>query len=204
VYQNTDYFNVSYYNSQTNASRNTEELNFSRISIAVAINTLKHFTHEIEFFIPELSKSIYKVKLPLDYEFEENDGYVSSISTYSFRYELSKKVFSLSNRFQFIAGLGVNPYLTTTEYEPTMSNQYYSKVERYGVSFNIVPRIDYRVTDRIYIDLNIPLKVYDLQRKDVQNNNPNLPMREQKFNEVTDIFFENVYTIRLGVRYIFK
>ncbi len=205
VYQNTDYFDVSYYNSQTNSSRNSNELNFSRISLAFAINTRKNFVHEIEIIIPELSKSIYNVKLPLDYSFQDDGPRVGTISTYSFRYELSKVLSNPSKKFRFNLGLAINPYFTDTEYEPENSIAYYkSNTKLFGVSFNIVPRINYNITDRILIDLNIPFKLYDLQNKETRINNPALPIRQQTSSEFTNVFFEDVYTIRLGVSYVFK
>ncbi len=204
VYQNTDYFNVSYYNSQTNSTRNSNVLNFTRISLAFVINTSKNLTHEIEFLIPELSKSIYKVKLPLDYSFKEDDRMKSTISTYSFRYELSKALFNRSKKMVFNLGLGVNPYYTKTEYEPTVANVYYSFVQLYGASVNVIPRINFNITDKIVLDLNIPLKLYDLQNKETHVNNPSLPIRQQSSSEVTDVFFEQAYTIRLGMSYAFR
>lgn len=204
VYQNTDYFNVSYYNSQTNSTRNTNELNFSRISLAFAINTNKNFIHEMEIIIPELSKSINKVKLPLDYSFQDDGTRVGTISTFSLRYEISKIVSNPSKKFRFNLGLGINPYFTETEYEPEVSNAYYGNTKLLGASFNIIPRINCNFTDKILIDLNIPFKLYDLQNEETSDNNPSLPIRQQTSNEFTNTFFEDAYTIRLGVSYVFK
>ncbi len=204
VYQNTDYFKVSYYNSQTNSTTNSNNVNFSRISLAFAINTRKNFTHEFEILIPELSKSIYNVKLPLNYSFQDDEAREGTINTYSLRYELSKVLSDPFKKIRFNLGLGMNPYFTETEYEPKASYAYYTNTKLFGVSFNLIPRINYNITDRILIDLNIPFKLYDLQFEDTRVNNPSLPIRQQSSNEFTDVFFENAYTIRLGVSYVFE
>ncbi len=168
------------------------------------MSTRRNFIQEIEVIIPEISKSIYNVKLPLDYSFQDDGARVGTISTFSIRYELSKILFNPSKKFRFNLGLGINPYFTETKYEPEVSNAYYSNAKLFGVSFNIIPRINYNITDRILIDLNIPFKLYDLQNQETHVNNPSLPIRQQTSTEFTDIFFEDAYTIRLGVSYVFK
>jgi hypothetical protein len=73
----------------------------------------------------------------------------------------------------------------------------------YGFAFNFTPRINYKISRRFNIDLNVPLKIYDLRLEKNQVNNPAIPIRQQNTNDVDHIFFESAYTIRLGLAYKF-
>jgi hypothetical protein len=204
LYQNTDFFNVSYQNSDTQETRETDVTNFDRISLAVAFSGNRNLSHEIEFFVPERSRSIYDVKFPMDYEFRESYRFTSEISTYSFRYELDKS-FNPSNRVFFSLGVGINPYYTKSEYEPTMPNTYYRGVKIFGVSLNVVPRINFKITPRFLMEFNIPFKIYDLRDKESEIHNPAIPIRDQVMkDDLKHIFFESTYTLRLGIVYILK
>jgi hypothetical protein len=65
----------------------------------------------------------------------------------------------------------------------------------------MVPRIKYKLSQRVSIDLNIPLKIYDLRGEKNGIRNPNIPKSQQETNAYSSIFFESAYTIRLEVAY---
>ena len=73
IYQNTDLFKIIYNESRNNLLTSSEQINFNRISLAVDIHTKKGFVHEIEFFIPEISKSLDDIQYPMNYEFRKDN-----------------------------------------------------------------------------------------------------------------------------------
>lgn len=202
VYQNTDFFETVYNESRTNLQTSSEQVNFNRFTIALDFHTKNNFLHEVEFFIPEISKSLDDVQYPMNYEFRKDDTFDGEATTYSLRYEFSKKLTNESNRFGFSFGAAINPYYVHLEYIPNVETTYYWSTRLYGFAVNLVPRINYKISNRLNIDLNVPLKVYDLRFEENKVNNPAIPIRQQETNDVDHIFFESAYTIRLGVEFI--
>ncbi|HMG93724.1 MAG TPA: hypothetical protein VK589_26885 [Chryseolinea sp.] len=203
VYQNTDFFKTIYNESSNNLVTSSEQVNFNRISLAVDIHTKNGFLHEVEFFIPEISKSVDNIQYPMNYEFRKDATFDGEATSYSLRYELSKTLTNESNRFAFAIGAGINPYYVHIEYIPNVETTYYWSTKLYGFGLNLIPRINYKISRRFIIDLNVPLKIYDLRAEKNQVNNPAIPIRQQETEDLHHIFFESAYTIRLGLEYKF-
>lgn len=201
VYQNTDIFEVGYFESGVNESEKSNHINFNRLSIGISVTTKNNFTHEIELLIPEISKSINSVQFPMNYEFRKGDTFDGKISTYSIRYEMNKTFSNNLNRLAFNVGVGLNPYYVHIEYTPNTSTAFYFSNIFYGAALNFTPRINYKLSNRLILDLNIPLKIYDLRWEKTNIKNPSIPIRQQTVKDFDSIFFENAYTIRLGLMY---
>lgn len=202
IYQNTDIFEIQYYERITNAVEIFDEVHFTRLSLAVDMETKKGFTHEIEFLIPEVSKSFDNIQYPMNYVFQKKapdfDGQVSS---YSLRYEFSKTLTNKNKRLGFDLGIGINPYYVLVEYIPTIETRYYSSTKLYGFVLNMVPRIKYKLSPRFSIDFNVPLNIYDLRAEKFRVKNPAIPIDQQMNNRYRHIFFESTYTFRVGLMY---
>ena len=201
IYQNTDIFETQYYESGTREMTKVKNVNFNRITFAVNIDTKKGYTHEIEFLIPEISKPLENIQYPLNYEFRKDETFDGEASSYSFRYEVSKALTNKAKRFSFLLGAGINPYYVHIEYEPNVETTYYSSTQLYGFALNIIPRIRYKVSQRFSVDLNVPLKIYDLRGEKNKTKNPAIPIRQQTTNDYSNIFFETAYTLRFGLMY---
>jgi hypothetical protein len=201
IYQNTDIFETQYYESKTSPVSKVGNFNFDRITLAIDIDTKKGYTHEIEFLIPEVSKSLDDVQFPLNYKFRKGETFDGEASTYSLRYEIGKTLINKAKRFSFLLGVGINPYYIRIEYEPNVETSYYWSTKLYGFALNMTPRINYKLSQRFSIDLNVPLKIYDLRGEKNNIKNPLIPIRQQTTNDYSNIFFESAYTIRFGLMY---
>ncbi|AYB30910.1 hypothetical protein [Chryseolinea soli] len=201
IYQNTDFFETQYYNSGLNRRTKVDNVNFSRFSLALDMETKKGYTHEIELMIPELSKSLDNIQFPMNYKFREAEWLDGEATSYSLRYELSKTLTNKVKRFGFNLGLGINPYYVHVEYIPNIENAYHLSNKLYGFAVNAIPRVTYKLSPRFRLDLNVPLKIYDLRGEKTRIKNPNIPLRQQETTEHSNIFFESAYTIRLGIMY---
>jgi hypothetical protein len=204
VYQNTDAFETQFYETGPRTYTKVDNLHFSRISLALDFKTKKGLVHEFEILVPEFSKAPEKVMFPLNYEFRRGLTIEGNVSTLSFRYEINKTLTDKSRPFAFILGGGINPYFIDIRYEPKDAMTYQWLTKLYGFSFNITPRIQYKLNGRFSIDLNVPLKIYDLSKEDNWVKNPSIPISQQKKDETSNTFFENVYTVRLGLMYTLK
>jgi hypothetical protein len=101
----------------------------------------------------------------------------------------------------FSFGVGVNPYYTKAEYFPLTPVTYYRYLKKYGASLNVIPRVSYAISTKVRLDLNIPLKFFDLREEEQKIENPAIPIRYQTNGGLVHPFFENIYTIRFGVAY---
>ena len=205
VYQNTDFFKTRYLLFWgPNVFSEVEHVNFSRISLALGIYSKKDLNHEIEFMIPEVSRSLENLQYPMNYEIRRGTSFDSKGSSFSLRYELSKTLTKNDKRLAFSPGIGLNPYYVEIEYIPKDETTYYVSTTFYGFTVNITPRVTYMISKHFIIDLNVPFKIYDLRVEKYKVENPAIPIRQQENTDVHNIFFETAYTIRLGVMYKFQ
>jgi hypothetical protein len=201
IYQNTDIIHTRYTDSQSGNVTTENNWNFNRISLAVNLLSKKGFSHEVELFIPEFSKPIKKFQFPIKYKFGNIVKFDYETTSYSLRYELHKLLTNKSERIHFLFGIGINPYYVFMEYTPTSSNAYYNSLAFYGFALNVIPALHYKLSSHFSIDLNAPISMYNLQREYYRQDNPILPVRQQRFHHTNHLFFEPIYTIRLGLRY---
>ena len=202
LYQNTDFFETKYHHSW-NTVTTVRNVNFTRFSLALSLHTRKNYVHELEVLVPEISKSLDDIQYPMSYDFRIHPSIQSSGSTYSLRYEINRTLTNQAERFQFNLGAALNPYYVFFEHIPHETNVYYSSTRQYGFAFNIVPRMTYKLGQRFSLDLNVPLKLYDLRVTETEIHNPAIPVRQQNNTEYNNLFFESAYTIRFGVMYAF-
>lgn len=204
LYHNTDIFKSEYYIRGGGRIATDDHVNINRFSLAIDVKTKKGFTHELELMVPDLSKTTGRLQYPMKYKLQRDYGFEDEGSTYSFRYELSKDVFKMSDRFTFNLGLGVNPYYVDIDYESQVDYMYSRSYKFYGGVLNVVPRVNFKLSNRFVVDLNIPLKVYDLRYTEQHIDNPTIPIRQQTTKDNDHIFLEGSYTIRIGLLYNFK
>ncbi len=202
IYQNTDIFEIQFSESLTNEVEKFDKVNFFRLSLALNIQSKKGYIHEIEFSVPDVSKSYDNLRYPMNYEFKkEMPDFEGQASSYSLRYELSRTLTSKTRRIGFNLGIGINPYYVLVEYIPTANTRYYSSTQLYGFALNMVPRINYKISQRFSIDFNVPLKMYDLRVKNYRVKNPSIPIHQQTKIDYSNHFFESAFTLRLGLLY---
>ncbi len=167
LYQNTDFFPVQNPPSQ--------QVKFNRFSLAASLQGKRKLVHELELFIPEISKPIDQASFPMTYEFYgETSNTKNTFTSFSFRYELST-ILHQSKRLAFGLGGGINPYYTKTESVPLVPFVFYRYAKKYGFSLNFIPRVMYTISAKILLDLNIPIKVYDLREEEQKIGEPRHP-----------------------------
>ena len=159
--------------------------------------------HEIELFIPEISKSPDDMQYPMEYSIRKGYRVEGKGTSYSFRYELSKMLTNEDKRLRFSGGVGINPYYAHLEYVPVEPQTFYSDSRLYGAAVNVTPRLTFELAPRFNLDLSVPFKIYDFRVNEYQVHNPAIPIGQQLSTSYKSIFFENAYTIRLGISYSF-
>jgi len=186
------------------SSKSREEIkqlkaNFNRISLAAVLLSSKNVFHEVEFQVPEFSKPIEKLDFPLKYTFWKGDSFDEAGSSFSFRYEFGKLLGDKSEPVNFLLSAGINPYYVQFEYTPTTPNAYYWSRTYYGFALNATPRLYFKLNRHFSIDVNSPIRIYNFQKAKFRQDNPILPVQQQRFTKTNHLFFEPVFTLRVGV-----
>jgi hypothetical protein len=206
VYQNSDFFSKTYSNDVTNKTSKQNEANFNRFSFAFQIHPDRQFTHEIEFFIPEINKNPEDVSFPFLYDFDVNDLRSSSVDTYSLRYEIIERISSLKKQklLSFHTGLSVNPYYVKIDYTSDEVNVFDYNYQHFGFSFAIAPHLKVNFTKKLRLDINVPINLYTLRVEAYKTEDPAASSSRKETQEAFHKLFQKVYSLRVGISYQFN
>lgn len=119
------------------------------------------------------------------------------------RYSYNWRLFSKSEtaRLSYYIGLGAQVIYNNNSYSNEMFSitqggccgNYFSSSNRFNANFSIIPRINYRIGKRVYLDLNIPYDYY-------ANSTSIKKIEEgQKFTNSNSTTFPNKFTVNVGV-----
>lgn len=201
VYQNSDFYQVNHYNSTSRSYVWSDHSSFTRISVAVALQTKKKFFHELELFIPRIHDGTSNLGMPMNYQLNDvGPNVIRKSDAYAFRYQMTR-VWQLKKNMVFTLGAAINPYYLKTKYAPLVTNSYPRTLTVSGASLNFVPGIRYTLSSKFLAELNMPFKIYDYAYNEQRIENPSIPIRQQTAGGWTGTFFETAYNIRLGIAY---
>ena len=145
----------------------------------------------------------------LGYEIDKNQAIlidnsiraVEKISTFGigFRYDYN---FALSNNTK-----AIKPYLgvsTSLGYineinEPKITSTFKSNENKLISNIGIVPRLIWSLSPIVFLDLNIPINVLQVEYSHYRIHNPSLPLEQQKNSNTEATFFPINYEVRLGL-----
>jgi hypothetical protein len=67
--------------------------------------------------------------------------------------------------------------------------------------FSCIPGVKIKLNDKLAIDINIPLGIYDIRLVRTKNDNPLLPVEDRKNMEFEDNLIPDFVHVRLGICY---
>ena len=129
------------------------------------------------------------------------------ISTFEigFRYDYN---FALSKNIKAIKPyLGVSTSLDYTNEinEPKVTSAFNSNGNKLISNLGIVPRLIWSLSPIIFLDLNIPINIFQVEYSQYIIHNPSLPLEQQKNRNTQTTFFPINYEVRLGIGvFLFK
>jgi hypothetical protein len=124
------------------------------------------------------------------------------------------KTFDFGLRYQFTLnikkegklipqlGLSFLSLYNRTKADPLTSNSYYRRSESFRQVISIAPQVKFNCGKRTFIDLAVPLDVFDITSVYMKINNPAIPIRQQRNSHLDASFNEEVFErlhLRLGV-----
>lgn len=170
-----------------------------RISPTLAFNfrNKKGNRHEIELSgIGVQEVQTYQAFLADTFAITSYGGSLTS-SRIQMRYEYMQ-VFMKKKRFQPCIGLGISPYYFRYKSLPTANYYNFFTEHSYGIQAYLTPRINYYFSKRIFLDVNVPIKMLDFKystRKEQIGLSPN----PNKLNGTDTKVFEDALYIRFGL-----
>lgn len=96
-------------------------------------------------------------------------------------------------------GFGIMPYYGHYNDQPAESNSFRSSEYYTGAKVFLTPRLTYHLSPKFYIDLNIPLCLFDSYFQSYKDEDPTLPIKDQKKSTFNFEAFPKAFSGRLGI-----
>jgi len=183
-----------------------ENFDFGHLSFAVEIDGGKFFSHELELmpFWIERNKEIHYINfldtLPSPDDSRVTSGGTSTSIEIAFRYQ-ANHYFCPNKIFDPYFGLSSQLYYTFSEYVPYTSMTFPAREQDLGLLFSLVPGVLIHLNEKMALDFNIPLGIYDFRLNMTKEDNPLLPVRNRKNSKFIGEFIPNYVNFRIGLIY---
>jgi len=202
VYHNTDIYNKQYINAT--GERNESVFQANRFSLAIQYHADRKFTHELEVFLPESNKAPDELRFPFRHSFTENPDYKVSVDAYAVRYEVIERISRKNGNITFHTGLSVNPFYYTITNEPQITFLYKERFTNFGFTVALAPHIKFHLSDRVRLNVNIPISLYTLRVEEFKSDDPRVSGPSKQEQKANHRLLPNVYSLRIGLSYQFN
>ncbi len=116
---------------------------------------------------------------------------------YEFNYMIIKN--KDDKRLKPSLGFAVRPYYHRSAFQPRISSLFATSQSNAGALFSIVPRINYDLSKKWFIDLNVPINLADLSIQSRTYDNPAIPVNQRTITTIVAETLPSQYLIRLGI-----
>jgi hypothetical protein len=157
--------------------------------------------HEIELTNFEIGKTGAKTEFVADTNgipFVSGQDIVTTALSVRYEYILN---FNKSKDSKLVPslGFGVNPYFRKNKYSPLASSSFPAFESSFGLRAFITPRVTYFITQKIFVDLNIPLCLFDNFILTEMRDNANLPVEQRTVSTYNFNQFPKFISGRIGI-----
>ena len=127
------------------------------------------------------------------------DGEATNSFNLAFRYEYNILITgSENNKIRTYLGFAASPYFKSINIEPLITTIWPKHFSSFGLDLGLVPRINYQVHDRVFLDISVPVNFARAGYQNMREKNPALPFDLQT-TKIEDIrFLQGDSLIRLG------
>lgn len=175
----------------------TEEFRYLHPSVAVSVRNAHGNFHELE--LSDLQFTRHNEESSLTGIPVALSGSEVKTVNIALRYEYIINFLKKKNtRFMPALGLAAMPYFERTSSSPVLSTEFPVSQLYAGVRAFITPRLTYAVSQRFFVDLNIPFCVADMYLDKSVQNNPMLTQEQQREEVFTFEAAPRLYSIRIG------
>jgi hypothetical protein len=172
-------------------------------TIAFQWKTKKNNFHELELVDLGLNKNSQKKEI----NYYDNhtmpftiNGYKTSTTFISLRYEFILNLIK-SKDVKWVPSLGFsyNAFYERIKNKPIISTYFPSYNQTIGGVACIIPRINYYINSRFFLDLNIPICIVENAYNTSRTENPSIPKDNRRVSRFDMSLFPNMFTARLGI-----
>lgn len=118
----------------------------------------------------------------------------------SLRYEYILNINKLKEKKYLLSvGFGINPYYKLNKYIPVISSTFPNSVQVIGTNVFVTPRLTYFVSQKVFVDINIPLCIWSSYLLTENDKNPALPVSAQSTSSLNFEQFPTNFSFRVGV-----
>lgn len=181
--------------------QNKENYTWLKPSVAIQWQGKKDKLHEIEWvnFIWN-QKEEYFTGGNQDLPNWVIPGHNYTLINIAFRYEHLLPLFSLNQKnLNFSIGLGGSPFFLRNQISPIIRNLFPIAVTEAGINFYAIPRINYQLSKKFFLDFNIPINLAQTGFQRVKMENPSRPVAEQINDRWNFHLLPNILAARVGV-----
>lgn len=200
-------YNLTTYEDYSKSKNDTTRFTSTTLQIlhptfAFQWKSKKNNFHEIELTDFHLAKARTKTEITKNLSdngqlLSGNDLVTTSISVrYDYIINFCK---SKDKKLVPSLGFGINPYFRLNKYVPTLSTSFPATEQFFGVRAFFTPRLTYYLTSKLFIDINIPLCVFDYYNLTDKVNNPSLTLNEQKNYSSSFETSPRIFSGRIGI-----
>jgi hypothetical protein len=178
-----------------------KDLQLFHPTVAFRIRNQRNNFHEIELTKLEVGseETLSSINFNNGTPIVMNGGKTNTTAI-ALRYEyiinfLKKK----NSKFMPAVGLGLMPYYQRTNYTPSLATEFPQSATRLGAKGFITPRLNYAISSRLFVDINIPICVTDMYTLMNKEQNPNLTAEQQKNSTGNFDGLPKFYSLRIGL-----
>lgn len=191
-------YNLMSYENTGGEFHESTEFNIIKPSFAFQWKTKKMIYHEIELINFQVNKHHHSDKdmqtgnVNYDYKFFKTDV--------SLRYEL---IFSLNKtegkKLMPAIGIGINPYFFQVKSTPLTPNTFNNTITYTGAGLYLIPRLVYNISEKLYLDFNIPVMLSNNNIEINKVENPSFNINQRRTTTSNSNQFPAYYSGRIGL-----
>ena len=123
-------------------------------------------------------------------------------NTIAFRYEYDVLLFKKKNadsKLKTYLGLSVNPYFSHTKYSSSIASMFTTSQNSFGALIAIIPRINYNINEKLFVDFNIPMNIIDMNVTSDITENPAIPVPQRSISTLNFSQLPDQFLVRFGL-----
>lgn len=151
--------------------------------------------HEIELSEINHSNSLEINGITATNNVRDLTRYYHKESRFSMNYSFNKKI-AAYNQLQFFVGPSIGLSYALDKETASDKPDFYNRERNRGIYLNIIPRMQWNITDRWYLDVNIPIRAYGLNyTEEGTQSYDNIEFKNQIFPN------KNTVNVGIGLRF---
>jgi hypothetical protein len=169
-------------------------------TVAFRIKNARNNFHEIELTEFEVGSEDFLSTINQAGIIIPMAGGKTSTSTIAVRYEYTLNFNKRkSSKLMPAIGLALMPYYQRTSFTPALAMEFPATRTQIGAKGFVIPRLNYVINSRLFLDVNIPFCVTDMYAEMKNAKNPALTQQEQKNDTGNFDGIPQFYSFRVGV-----